>query len=169
MTVLNADLLVANDNGRLASLSTSEGKMVCRVETLCLSSLKGVREAGQELIDRTGTKSIANQLDDFLGEATSDVGFCIRSGDDVHVFDLFLEWLNDVCCERFSISEKRLDYIFTGRAHSEAVGGLVVGAERQALPHGGGFGVTDLPPIPLAFALSAICSTQSVKPPMNSR
>ena len=110
--------------------------MVCRVETLCLSSLKGVREAGQELIDRAGTKPITNQPDDFLGEAASDVGFRIRSGDDVDVFDLFLEWLDDVCCERLPIGEKRLDYIFTGRAYRQAVGGLVVGAERQALPHG---------------------------------
>lgn len=130
MTILHADRVFTNRDGGMAGLHTGECKVVCRVETCCLPALKGVRETGQELIDRAGTKSIADSLEGLLRETPGDVRFGIGSWNDVDRFDPVLERGHDIGGEGLSIRQEWGNDFFAGGTDCKAVRCLIIGAKR---------------------------------------
>jgi hypothetical protein len=62
--------------------------------------------------------------------------FGVRIGNNVDRLGFVLQRANDIVQKLLAVREEGGDYVLTCRAYSHAVSGLVVGAERQALPHG---------------------------------
>ena len=99
------------------------------VETLCFPSLKGVRKAGQELLDRGRAKAVADPSSGLLRKALGHVRFRIGPWNDIDWLDLVLEWRHDVGGEGFAISQEWRDNVFACRTDRETVRRFVIGAE----------------------------------------
>ena len=114
-------------------------------------------------------EAVAYSLGFLVREASSHVRLGVRARHGVDGFLFVLQGLDDLAEKFGAVVEEGRDHVFAGRTNGEAIGGFVVRAEREALPHVGALGGSYLPVVvtPI-FAISKVAD-QSVKPPMNSR
>src|SRR5690606_26672222 len=82
-----------------------------------------------------GDRRLADHLHRLVGEVAGDVLGGRGAGPDVHRLLPALERPDDLGQEPAPVVEPGADDLLAGRADRHAVGGLVVGLERQALPH----------------------------------
>src|SRR5438046_6695879 len=61
--------------------------------------------------------------------------FGIRIGNNVDRLRFVLQGANDIVQKLLAVGEEGGYYVLTRRTYRHAISGLVVGAERQALPH----------------------------------
>src|SRR5439155_23038831 len=70
--------------------------------------------------------------------------FSVRIGNNVDRLRFVLQGPNDIVQKLLAVGEEGGYYVLTRRTYRHAISGLVVGAERQALPHGDRLGPRDI-------------------------
>jgi hypothetical protein len=132
---------VPDDDRDGAPLVAGEPEVEGGVEAVGGAALEQQGQAEDEAVDRGGPDAVPDPADGFVREAPPHVRLGVGARDDVDGLDLVLQGFDDGVQVLAAVVEPRPEHVFARGAHRHAVGGLVLRAERQALPHGDGLGV----------------------------
>src|SRR6266496_2855928 len=135
----NLQLFVSNRDGCFYFILTGEREVVDSVQAFCLTFLKNEVQASQEGANCSlPREAVRHALGLLVRKAPRDEFFGIRIGNNVDRLRLVLQGSDDIVQKLLAVREEGSDNVLTRRAYRHAISGLVVGAERQALPHGDG-------------------------------
>src|SRR6266576_4608849 len=137
VTFGNLQLFISNRHCCFHFIVTGEREVIDSVKAFRLTFLKNEVQASQERANGSlAGQAVRHTLGLFVGKAPRYELFGIRIGNNVDRLRFVLQGPNDIVQKLLAVGEEGRDYVLTRRAYRHAISGLVVGAERHALPHG---------------------------------
>src|SRR5437764_4359552 len=133
----NLQLFVSNRDCCFHFILTGESKVIDSVQSFRLAFLKNEVQASQEGANGSlAGEAVRHTLGLLVRKAPRYELFSVRIGNNVNRLWFVLQRANDIVQKLLAVREKGRDYVLTRRAYRHAISCFVVGAKRQALPHG---------------------------------
>src|ERR1700687_477893 len=130
-------LFVSNRDCCFDFFVTGEREVINSVQTFRLTFLENEVQASQEGANGPlAGQAVRHPLNLLVRKAPSDELFGVRIRNNVDRLRFVLQGSNDIVQKLLAVRKERSDHVLARRTYRHAIGGLVVRAERQALPHG---------------------------------